>query len=275
MRYFLLFSLFLLSFATSAHDNASEQLKCETRVSNSPYEIKEAEFNAIMRAEDENRETIKLIENEISSSHLSDSEKSALLDELQKLSQTCGDRLTAVLDHQPTTSNGIYKELKAAQQGLQAEYVNFKARFQNQAAKAAKEVAGQARMKKMESARTIQELEGDPMLITADRVYVVSKDTSAKLKTVTFNKDVIAYLQEDPKGVDFLLAIDKGIVAPEGETGVKRVEGPLYSVKIIGPSQNDRVLGCYDNGALRLLKAITRHGGDKIGAQKYAYLCKK
>lgn len=269
MRFLLLFSFSLFSFATFAHDNPSDGIKCKGRL----YELKDAEFNAIVRADEENKALIKNLENEIAT--LSPSEKSGLLEELQRFSQTSNERIACVLDFQPTTSNGIYKELKLVQDNLQTDYVNLRARVHNKTANAEKELAEKQRLEKMANARSLQNLEGDPTLIQPNRFYVVSDISSAQLKSVQFSPEVVEYLHQDPKGASFLKAIQKGIVGDRGETGVKRVRGSdIFEVKVVGPSQNDRLLGCYENGFLTLLRPISKRGGNKIGADKYDFLCK-
>jgi|GEM_PF-3861165 len=271
MRYLLLFTLLLLSFASSAHDNAPEQLQCKGHL----YELKEGEFNAIVRAEEENNEMIKQIETEISISVLSASEKSKLLAELHQFSQTSTEKISCVLDFQPAVSNGIYKELKSVRESLQTDYAKFRARFQNQNQQAEKQLAGQQRLERIKNARMLRDLEQDPSLLQPNRAYVVSDAPSASLKTVTFNEEVVEYLQNDPKGSQFLKVIDNGIVAPQGEAGVKRFKANIYSVKLVGPRQNDRLYGCYKSGALEIKLAESKRSSDNLNPNAFDYLCKK
>jgi hypothetical protein len=275
MRFLLPLSLALFSAATAAHTNPPENFKCETRLCDTKYELKEAEFNALVRAEDENKEIIKNIGNEISNSALPQTEKSELLDELQKFSETSNERIAGILTHQPTTENGIYNELKTVNESLQTDYADFRARIRNRNEKNEKSVAEQQRLEKMNNMRSLQNLDGDPTLLQPNRSYIVSDASSAQLKSVQFNSEVVEYLRQDPKGPSFLKAIQKGFVGNRGESGVKRLAGSnIVEVKVAGPRQNDRLIGCYENGVLRLLRSVSKRG-NKLGTEKYTFLCKK
>lgn len=275
MRFLLPLSFAFFSAATAAHTNPPQNFKCETRLCDSKYELQEAEFNALVQAENDNKEVIKNIENEISRSSLPQTEKSQLLAELRKFSETSNEQIAGLLDHQPTTDNEIYKELKSVNENLQTDYADFRARIRNRNEKNEQAVAKQQRLEKMNNMRSLQNLDGDPTLLQPDRCYIVSDVSSAQLKSVQFNSEVVEYLRQDPKGPSFLKAIQKGFVGNRGESGVKRLTGSnIVEVKVAGPRQNDRLIGCYENGVLRLLRPVSKRG-NKLGTEKYTFLCKK
>jgi hypothetical protein len=108
--------------------------------------------------------------------------------------------------------------------------------------------------------------------------YVVNLSPSAPVRNVTFSRETADYLQErgsETKRRIFLKAIQRGFVGDTGQAGVKRLGvDNLVEVKIMGIGNSDRLIGCYEDGTLQIMRVVKKRNTQKVNAENYRYLCK-
>lgn len=186
--------------------------------------------------------------------------------------QTATDLLRALIEELFLAASE--RTIQTEMQDLRTQFEKVKLRFASSPLRAAPSRAQDPAQQPQPP--TFATIIATPGLLTPNVVYIVSHEPNARLKTVEFSSEVTEYIAEAQhvRAEKFLRAIQNGLVGASGQSGVKVMsELGLIEVKAIGQSINDRLIGCYKSGRLRVLRVAAKTPTGRIPAERFRNLC--
>lgn len=234
------------------------------------HELKEQDFNALMAQEQKNNEALKKIEGTIRETKgLNQTDRQNLIEEAQQYFNDSNARLYSLMDS--PTDKTIADEIAKMQSDINNQRQKIADKIKVRSSHQVDQTAST-------SIKNFQDMEKNAQLLTAEKTYILSTDPKSQLKSVELSKEVVNYLKNEASAIQskkLMKAIEKGFVSNDGADGIKRLTiAKVVEVKSLGPAATSRLIGCYENGTLRILKVLFKHGDGFFNATEYNYLCK-